>query len=95
MKRKLLSLALTLAMVTALMPPAVASGQATVHASTTGELLAALDFRPAPEWGARLGCRPEDAERLVAAEAPLWRALGRERPWGDPQARVWLTWGRP
>lgn len=59
------------------------------------ELLASLDFRPAPEWGARLGCRPEDAERLVAAEAPLWRALGRQRPEGVPHARVWLTWGRP
>ena len=74
----------------------VAAGTAFfVEGPMRGELLAALDFRPAPEWGARLGCRPEDAERLVAAEAPLWRALGRERPWGDPQARVWLTWGRP
>lgn len=58
-------------------------------------LLAVLDFRPAPEWGARLGCRPEDAGRLVAAEAPLWRALGRQRPEGVSHVRVWLTWGRP
>lgn len=59
------------------------------------ELLAVLDFRPAPEWGARLGCPPEDAGRLVAAEAPLWRALGRQRPEGVSPARVWLTWGHP
>lgn len=66
-----------------------------VEGPMRGELLAALDFRPAPEWGARLGCRPEDAGRLVAAEAPLWRALGRRQPEGGAQARVWLTWGRP
>lgn len=66
-----------------------------VEGPMRGELLAALDFRPAPEWGARLGCRPEDAGRLVAAEAPLWRALGRQRPEGASRARVWLTWGRP
>lgn len=66
-----------------------------VEGPMRGELLAVLDFRPAPEWGARLGCRPEDAGRLVAAEAPLWRALGRQRSEGLPHARVWVTWGRP
>ena len=59
------------------------------------ELLDSLDFAPAPEWGARLGCTGEDAARLVAAEAPLWRALGRTRPEGPAEVRVWLTWGRP
>ncbi|WP_165078146.1 MULTISPECIES: hypothetical protein [unclassified Desulfovibrio] len=59
------------------------------------ELLDRLDFRPAPEWGERLGCAPEDAARVVAAEAPLWRALGRQRPGGQAELRVWITWGRP
>ncbi|MDE7240896.1 hypothetical protein, partial [Desulfovibrio sp.] len=59
------------------------------------ELLDSLDFAPAPEWGERLGCAPEDAQRLVAAEAPLWRALGRTRPDGHGGRRVWITWGRP
>lgn len=58
------------------------------------ELLDSLDFRPAPEWGDRLGCAPEDAARLVAAEAPLWRALGRPRPEGPAALRIWITWGR-
>lgn len=62
------------------------------------ELLDSLDFAPAPHWAERLGCAPEDADRLVAAEAPLWRALGRTRPpaRGVPaEVRVWITWGRP
>lgn len=59
------------------------------------DLLAVLDFRPAPDWGERLGCAPEDAARVRAAEAPLWRALGRPRPGGPAAVRVWLTWGRP
>lgn len=59
------------------------------------ELLDALDFRPAPDWAERLCCAPEDAGRLMAAEAPLWRALGRARPEGPEETRVWITWGRP
>ncbi|MDE5878645.1 MAG: hypothetical protein K2G99_01225, partial [Desulfovibrio sp.] len=59
------------------------------------ELLDNLDFRPAPEWGGPLGCAPNDAALLVAAEAPLWRALGRPRPEGPETVRVWITWGRP
>lgn len=59
------------------------------------ELLDSLDFAPAPEWAERLGCAPEDADRLVAAEAPLWRVLGRTRPEGPGELRVWITWGRP
>lgn len=59
------------------------------------ELLDNLDFRPAPQWGERLGCAPEDAARVVAAEAPLWRVLGRSRPEGPLRVRVWITWGRP
>lgn len=83
--------------------PAAASAVLFVDAGTVffvegpmrGELLESLDFRPASEWGERLGCAPEDAERLVAAEAPLWRALGRTRPEGPAEVRVWITWGRP
>ena len=59
------------------------------------ELLDSLDFAPAPHWAERLGCAPEDADRLVAAEAPLWRALGRSRPEGPAELRVWISWGRP
>lgn len=62
------------------------------------ELLEILDFRPAPEWGERLGCARDDAARVLAAEAPLWRVLGRPRPpvpEGPAEARIWLTWGRP
>lgn len=59
------------------------------------DLLDSLDFAPAPEWAEALGCAPEHADRLVAAEAPLWRALGRSRPEGAPELRVWVTWGRP
>lgn len=66
-----------------------------VEGPMRGELLDSLDFHPAPEWAGPLGCAPEDAERLVAAEAPLWRALGRARPEGPSALRVWLTWGRP
>lgn len=58
------------------------------------ELLESLDFAPAPEWAERLGCAPGDAGRLVAARAPLWRALGRTRPEGPAEVRVWITWGR-
>ena len=59
------------------------------------ELLDLLDFRPAPVWGQRLGCAPEDAARVVAAEAPLWRALGRPPPHRPAEAPIWITWGRP
>lgn len=58
------------------------------------ELLERLNFRPAPEWGERLGCAPDEAPRVVAAEAPLWRVLGRTRPEGPAQLRIWITWGR-
>ena len=83
--------------------PAVASAAVFVSGDTVffvegpmrEELLDSLDFRPAPEWGERLGCAPEDAARVVAAEAPLWRALGRPRPEGPAELRVWITWGRP
>lgn len=44
------------------------------------ELLERLDFAPAPDWGERLGAAPEDAARMVAAIAPLWRVLGHDRP---------------
>lgn len=66
-----------------------------VEGPMRGELLDSLDFRPAPQWAMALGCAPEDAGRLVAAEAPLWRALGRTRPEGPGGLRVWITWGRP
>ncbi|MDE7371337.1 MAG: hypothetical protein K2N07_06300 [Desulfovibrio sp.] len=83
--------------------PAVASAAVFVSAEAVffvegpmrEELLDSLDFHPAPEWGERLGCAPEDAGRMVAAEAPLWRALGRQRPEGPAELRVWITWGRP
>ena len=69
-----------------------------VEGPMRGELLDRLDFRPAPEWGEVLGCPSKDAERLVEARAPLWRALGRTRPpvsGGPEETRVWITWGRP
>lgn len=64
-----------------------------VEGPMRGELLDVLEFRPALEWGERLGCAPEDAARLVVAEAPLWRVLGRQRPEGPCDMRIWLTWG--
>lgn len=59
------------------------------------ELLALLDFRPARDWGERLGCTAEDAARMVGAFAPLWRVLGRSRPERPDKPRLWLTWGQP
>ena len=69
-----------------------------VEGAMREELLDRLDFRPAPEWGRRLGCAREDAGRVLAAEAPLWRVLGRQRPEGtegQEGSRIWITWGRP
>ena len=64
------------------------------------DLLERLDFSPAPHYAELLGCPAEQADEIVEARAPLWRALGHSRPperdADGPLAveRVWLTWRR-
>lgn len=62
------------------------------------DLLERLSFSPAPALASLLGCAPDDAERILAAKAPLWQALGQRAPAANAPShnlldmpRLWLA----